>query len=54
MFYALGNAGQSISISPIEGIVIVKWAAWNDSQGPNGRGRHADATLFTALTDAVA
>lgn len=54
MFYALGNAGQSISINSTEGIVIVKWAAWSDSQGPNGRGRHADATLFAALMDAVA
>ncbi|MBH5391865.1 serine hydrolase domain-containing protein [Bradyrhizobium diversitatis] len=54
MFYALGNAGQSISINPAEGIVIVKWAAWKDSQGPNGRGRHADASLFAALIGALA
>lgn len=54
MFYALGNAGQSIAINPAEQVVIVKWAAWVDSVGPNGRGRHADATLFAALIDGVA
>lgn len=54
MFYALGNAGQSIAINPAEEVVIVKWAAWNDSQGPDGRGRLADATLFAAIIDALA
>lgn len=54
MFYALGNAGQSIAINPAEQIVIVKWAAWSDSCGPDGRGRYADATLFAALIDALA
>lgn len=54
MFYALGNAGQSIAINPAEQVVIVKWAAWKDSLGPDGRGRHADATLFAALIDRLA
>jgi CubicO group peptidase (beta-lactamase class C family) len=54
MFYALGNAGQSIAINRAEEVVIVKWAAWRDTAGPNGRGRHADATLFAALVDALA
>lgn len=54
MFYALGNAGQSIAVNRAEEVVIVKWAAWEGSEGPNGRGRHADATLFAALIDALA
>lgn len=53
VYYALGNAGQSITINPAQKVVIVKWAAWNDSKGPEGRGRHADAAVFAALTDLV-
>lgn len=54
MFFALGNSGQSIAINPSEEVVIVKWAAWNDGFGPQRCGRHADATLYSALLDVLA
>jgi hypothetical protein len=54
ILYALGNAGQTILINPVEDVVIVKWAAWTSNAGPDHRGRYTDAAMFATLIDALA
>lgn len=48
MFYALGSAGQSISINPEEQLVIVTWATWGRPPAPGGANATNERNTFEA------
>jgi len=47
-FFALGNSGQVLLMNPAEGVVIAKWAAWDDAT-PEGHLKNEDMVLFSAI-----
>ena len=49
MFYALGNSGQMIAINRDENVVIVKWAAWDETT--SSKRANEDMALYAAIVD---
>ena len=49
-FFALGNSGQVLLMNPAEGVVIAKWAAW-DNATQEGHLKNEDMVLFSAIVE---
>jgi len=51
-FYALGNSGQVLLMNPAEGVVIAKWAAWDNASDERPL-KNEDMVFFSAVVETL-